>query len=368
MIRRLVTGWLLLIAVASSLAAAVFWWSWTRPASRNDLDAPVLIQVPPGMTLAAAADTLVSRGLLADRRVLLLGARLSGQARSLKAGLYALPPAQSPRDLLDALVSGSGVQHRVTIPEGLDALEVTDLVSRELAVDPARFLAVADSLVGVALAGGRVVGGRADGAHLDSLLAAETVARFGRLHRCEGYLAPDTYLFAAGTLASAVAAHLVETQLTRLAAASEAGRPGLPKGHRLLVLASIVEAEARRDDEHGRIAAVYTNRLARGMRLEADPTVAHLLGKKGERLFYRDLAVRSAWNTYRVGGLPPGPIGSPGRAALMAASHPDSTCAALFFVADGENGHVFSRTIQEHEAAVQRFRRLKAAERRRHSD
>ena len=366
--RRLIRVGLLVVLTASVLTVALAWRSWTRPASRGDGDVSVLVQVRAGMTLSAAADTLVSRGLLADRRVLLVGARLSGRARSLKTGLYALSPTQSPRDLLEALVSGSGVQHRVTIPEGLDAVEVTELVSRELAVDPVRFLAVADSLVGVALTGSRVAGGRADGARLDSLLAVETAARPNRLHRCEGYLAPDTYLFAAGTSASAVAAHLVETQIARLAEASAAVRPGLPSGHRLLVLASIVEAEARRDDERGRIAAVYTNRLARGMRLEADPTVAHFLGKKGERLFYRDLAVRSAWNTYRVGGLPPGPIGSPGWAALMAAARPDSTCAALFFVADGENGHVFSRTIEEHEAAVQRFRRLRAAERRRHGD
>jgi UPF0755 protein len=101
------------------------------------------------------------------------------------------------------------------------------------------------------------------------------------------------------------------------------------------------------------------------MRLEADPTVAHLLGKKGERLFYRDLAVPSAWNTYRTGGLPPGPIGSPGEASLQAAARPDPDCDALFFVADGADGHVFSRTAREHEEAVQRFRALRAAQRRR---
>ena len=129
-------------------------------------------------------------------------------------------------------------------------------------------------------------------------------------------------------------------------------------------MASIVEAEARRDDERGRIAAVYANRLAASRRLEADPTVAYVLDKKGQRLFYRDLEVDSDWNTYRRQGLPPGPIGSPGEASLQAAARPDPACDALYFVSDGADGHVFSRTAREHEEAVRRFRRLRAEARR----
>jgi len=360
-------GSLSVIALVIAVAAAT-WLIWNRPARQVPGDDPVLVEIPAGMTLAAAADTLMARGLLADRRVLLLGARLSGRANALKAGLYALSGTLSPRDLLDTLVSGRGVQNRVTIPEGLAAGEVADLVARELFIDPADFLAAADSLVGAALAGDRVTGGREAVARLDSLLTVETAARSVHLHRCEGYLAPDTYLFAAGTSETAVAIHLVDTQFARLEAATSRRRTGQPGGHGLLVLASIIEAEARRDDERERIAAVYSNRIDLGMRLEADPTVAHLLGKKGERLFYRDLAVRSAWNTYRVKGLPPGPIGSPGQASLQAAARPDSTCEALFFVADGRDGHVFSRTVREHEQAVRRFRALKSAERRNHGD
>lgn len=363
MIRRMVMIGSMLLAVAG-LAVVSAWWSWTRTPGGREAGGPVLVEVPTGMTLAAAADTLVARGLLADQRVLLLGARLTGRARALKAGLYSVEPGLSPRDLLDTLAGGRGVQNRVTIPEGLDAAEVASLVGGALSVDAVRFLAVADSLVGEALRAGRVEGGQAAGARLDSLLAVEATVRPGRLHRCDGYLAPDTYLFAAGTRADGVAAHLVETQLARLAEASALAGPGPHTGHSLLVLASIVEAEARRDDERGRIAAVYANRLDRGMRLEADPTVAHLLGKKGKRLFYADLAVASAWNTYRNGGLPPGPIGNPGRASLAAAARPDSACDAFFFVADGADGHVFSSTIQEHEAAVRRFRSLRSAQRR----
>lgn len=355
-----------LAAVALGIAVSWAWRQWTVPVGEPATDT-VLVPIPAGMTLSAAADTLVARGLLENRRVLLLGARLSGRARDLKTGLYALSPAQSPRDLLDALTTGRGVQVRVTVPEGLDADEAAALVCAELACDPAAFLAAADSLVAGAMAAGRL-GEAGLEPRLARQVATESAALPRQLRLCEGYLAPDTYLFATGTGAAAAADHLVRMQLSRLDRAAAAAVPGAPTGHELLVLASIVEAEARRDDERTRIAAVYANRLARGMKLEADPTVAHVLDKKGKRLFYRDLEVESAWNTYRHAGLPPGPIGSPGLASLLAAAAPDPACDALFFVADGENGHVFSRTMAEHEEAVRRFRKLREAERRRQRD
>ncbi|MBM4131087.1 endolytic transglycosylase MltG, partial [bacterium] len=130
---------------------------------------------------------------------------------------------------------------------------------------------------------------------------------------------------------------------------------------KLLTLASIIEAETSRPDERARVGAVYLNRLRLGMNLAADPTVAFATQKKGQRLLYRDLEVDSAWNTYRRRGLPPGPIGSPGMASLRAAARPDPACRELYFVADGEGGHVFSHTAQEHEAAVRRYRLLRGS-------
>jgi len=112
------------------------------------------------------------------------------------------------------------------------------------------------------------------------------------------------------------------------------------------------------------IAAVYSNRLLRNWRLEADPTVAYILRKRGKRMFFRDLEVESPYNAYREKGLPPAPIGNPGMAAILAAARPDTACAAMFFVSDGKGGHVFSRTKREHDEAVRRFRKSKSAERR----
>jgi UPF0755 protein len=198
---------------------------------------------------------------------------------------------------------------------------------------------------------------------LDTLLRAESSRHPRRFRWCEGYLAPDTFLFAEGTDAASAARFLVETQWARMDSVLAGGAfPGVAgrSRHEILTLASIVEAEARIPAERERIAAVYVNRLELGRRLEADPTVAFILLKKGKRLFYKDLEVVSPFNTYRNKGLPPGPIGSPGRAALEAAARPDTTCDDLYFVSDGKGGHVFSETVQEHEAAVREFRRNRA--------
>ena len=367
-----------LVAVAGTafllgLAIVLWGWSlWTGPGPTSAVDresAPstVLIRIPSGMTLSAAADSLVASGLLKHPKVFLAGARLTGKGRALRAGLYELPVGGSPRDLLFALTSGSAVQVKVTIPEGLDAEEIAAVVSGELGFSPDDFLAAADSLVlAAALQGLLFQGGESAAGDYDSLLAAESSRHPRQFRWCEGHLAPDTFHFTEGTNAAKAAHFLVSTQWARLDSvmAGSGSAEALDFSRQeLLTLASIVEAEARRDDERAQIAAVYVNRLRQGRRLEADPTVAFILLKKGKRLFYRDLEVSSPFNTYRNKGLPPGPIGSPGFAALEAAANPDSACRAMFFVSDGQDGHVFSRTAREHEAAVQEFRRERASDR-----
>lgn len=360
-------------ALAFLLGVAAVGWGWrlwTGPgpagpsAGPEDGSAAPLVRVSTGMTLTAAADTLVARGLLKHAKVLLAGARLTGKGRSLRAGLYQLPYGSSPRDLLRILTSGTGVQVKVTLPEGLAAEEMAGIMSAALGFVPEEFLAAADSLVMAAARQGLLLADadRAVARH-DSLLSAESRRHPRTFRWCEGHLAPDTFLFAEGTTAASAAAFLVNTQWARLDSV-RAAAPGADTFSRqdLLTLASIVEAEARLAEERPLIAAVYVNRLERGRRLEADPTVAFILNKKGKRLFYRDLEVDSPYNTYRNQGLPPGPIGNPGRAALEAAARPDSTCDALYFVSDGQGGHVFSRTAREHEAAVREFRRIRAGQ------
>lgn len=357
------------VLLAGAVAVWLAWRAWTGPGP----DAPAgqgpttLVNIPSGMTLSTAADTLVARGLLRDRRVLLGGARMTGQERGLRAGLYELSYGASPRSLLDDLTSGLAVQVKVTLPEGLAASAVAAIMAEHLEFQAAGFLAAADSLARHAIVDRGLLGDARSVAAHDSLLQDATRTGVRRFHWSEGYLAPDTYHFAVGTDPVTAAAHLVDMQLSRLDSIWTAGRvanPMVKTPHQLVTLASIVEAEARRDDERPQVAAVYTNRLAKRWRLEADPTVAFTLDKKGQRLFYRDLEVDSPFNTYRNRGLPPGPIGNPGWESLQAAARPDTGCTAMYFVSDGADGHVFSRTAREHQAAVQRFRKVRAEQRR----
>jgi UPF0755 protein len=353
---------LVVAGVACLLLAAGLGWAWSQWTQRGPVGPRYVTQrvrVASGTSAAALADTLCARGLLRHRLVLLAGARLTGQGSRLQAGLFEVPPGLPVRDLL-ALFTRPGLPPaRVTIPEGLDAQQTARLLAAELGFDPVEFLDAANRLT----AGMRSSrGGSRDAAasaRLDSVLVQEAV-RAGRVfHRCEGYLAPDTYFFAEDTPAAAAATRLVESQFARLDSLLAGPRsPAAARlsAHELLTLASIIEAETSLPQERARVGAVYLNRLRLDMNLAADPTIAFALQKKGQRLLYRDLEVESAWNTYRRPGLPPGPIGSPGMASLRAAARPDPSCRALYFVADGDGGHVFSNTAQEHEAAVQRYR------------
>lgn len=366
---RFLRGILILMLILVALAGGVCWWGWSQwtAMAPSSSDQAALLNISRGMTLRAAADTLETRGLIRDARVLLLGARLTGRDRELRAGLYHLEPGLAPRDLLDNLTSGSTVQIKVTLAEGLDARQMADILGPALGFSADRFLAMADSMVRERVVAANILPPGLSRARLDSLLGLPAGGIPRIFHWCEGYLAPDTYLFGAGAGPLTVADHLISTQMARIDSAlvlAGTESRAFASGHQLLVLASIVESEARRGEERTSIASVYTNRLRRGWRLEADPTVAYILEKRGKRMFFKDLEVESPFNTYRKRGLPPGPIGNPGLACLLAAASPDST-GYMYFVSDGEGGHIFSRNMQEHQAAVQRFRRLKAAERRR---
>ena len=325
------------------------------------------LRVPAGATLAETADSLVEAGLLERRRVFILGARLSGGDRGIKAGLYEIPAGLSPRDLLDLLVAGATVRIRLTIPEGTTAVETARIVETVLDIPAGAFLAAADSVSRRRAAAEAESGGAPLTFRIPEPGPDRGLSRPGGFHPCEGYLFPETYSFAEGVAAAEVAAVLVDQAFATfrvLFAGRETGPDGVDlRPHDIVTLASIVEAETPLDAEKPKVAAVYLNRLRRGMPLEADPTIAYMLGKTGERILFADLQAPSAYNTYRNRGLPPGPIGNPGAVALEAALRPEPEFDALYFVADGHGGHVFSKTFEEHQAAVERFRILRSKER-----
>lgn len=299
-------------------------------------DRPVRVIIPRGATLRAAADSLARHGVVGSARLFGLYASLSKRDRSIKPGTYELTPSMSYGEVIGALESGKGLMHVVTIPEGFEIRQIAATLVRTLGV-PAESVTAAVR----------------DTALLRRLdIPTATV---------EGYLFPATYTFPDGTDAREAVRAMVDRFDAAWRAEWDTRLQAMAlRRHDAVTLASIVEREARRPEERPVIAAVYYNRLRKGMRLQADPTVQYALGEHVERVLFKDLEVDSPYNTYRHAGLPPGPIASPGAASLAAAVDP-ADVPYLYFVAHADGHHEFRTTFAEHSAAVREARRSRAA-------
>jgi UPF0755 protein len=320
-------------AAAGLAVGVVAGWLFAREwlGTAGAADDPVRAVIPRGASVRTAARALDNAGVVGSATLFRWYVSLRGASTALKPGTYALRPGAPYAEVLEALVAGRALLATVAIPEGFDLRDITPLLVRALRVpaDSVR-AAVTDS---------------AWRARLD--VPAETL---------EGYLFPATYTFPEGTSAREAVAAMLE----RFEAAwrPEWERALTDRGvsrHEVVTMASIVEKEARKAEERPVIAAVYWNRLRQGMRLQADPTVQYALPRHVGRVLYRDLAVDSRYNTYRHDGLPPGPIASPGEAALAAALAP-AAVPYLFFVARNDGGHEFRTTFREHRAAIEQLR------------
>lgn len=276
------------------------------------------------------AESLYRNGIIRNPALFRLYARTHDLDKRIAAGTYKVSSGLSVPELLRLLTGGGQVTKRFTLPEGLTVKEIAARLEQQNVVNAEAFLKELQT-------------GKFDHAFLPGGLAG--LARF------EGYLFPDTY-----QVFSDVSAHaVIELMLRRFAAVSEelnlpaeAARHGLTV-HQAVTLASLVEREAKRSEERALIAGVLYNRLRKGMPLQVDATVQYALGVHRERILYKDLTVDSPYNTYRVTGLPPGPIAAPGRASLLAVIRPAET-DYLYYVAKPDGSHAFSRTLSEHNA------------------
>ena len=300
----------------------------------------VTVTIPAGATLEAAVDSLAAHRVIGHPTFFRLYARLSGLGGSLKSGVYLLRQDESWSDVVGALERGRGVEQRFTVREGLRLVEVADLALEDLRIPRDSFIVAAR-----------------DPTLLGGLGVPEGTTS------AEGYLFPTTYLLPLHIGARELVRVMTHQFIDQWSPEWQARLDSLHMSrHQLVTLASIVESEVRYDPDRPFIAAVYHNRLKRGMRLEADPTVSYAYGRRLSRVWERNLAVRSAYNTYLHAGLPPGPISQPGRASLAAALYP-ADVPFLFFVAQPDGKHIFSTTYAEHQAAIQRVKQLKRAAR-----
>ncbi len=334
--RRRRIGFVTWVGVAACVAilAGIVHTQYAPPEPNGDSQDTVVVEVPPRATLRQTAGLLKARHLVRNAFLFEWLARARGQAAHIQPGEYALSAAMTPRQILDRLVRGEVVLHPVTIPEGLT---------------------VAETLGRLAAAGFGPVEAYRKLLDDPGFQAAHGVPTKGVKVPFEGYLFPDTYLLAKDT----PPARVLAVMLARLDAAftPERRRRMAALGwtrHQVLTLASMIEKETARPEERARVSAVFHNRLERGMRLQADPTVIYAIPAFDGDIRHADLLRDDPYNTYRHAGLPPGPIASPGDAAIQAALFPDDD-RALYFVAKGDGTHVFSATVEEHNRAVRRL-------------
>ncbi|WCM29000.1 endolytic transglycosylase MltG [Sphingomonas sp. QA11] len=305
-------GLLVVLAAIGAAFIGLQYWAGPGPLKRT-----TSVQIASGTSLATASVQLEKAGAIGSASQFRLFARFLGSDAPIKAGEYRLPARLSQADILKVLQGGKTLQRFVTIPEGWPSV----MVKKALDKTPG-------------LEGAAPVPG-------------------------EGTVLPDSYSFERGYTKAFMIERMQGAMTRYLAAAWEKRKPGIavttPRD--ALILASIVEKETGKPSERRMVAAVYSNRLKRGMMLQADPTVIYPVTKGlplGRRILRSELQANNGYNTYAMTGLPAGPICNPGRASIDAVLDPEQS-SALYFVADGTGGHVFADTLEQHNANVQKW-------------
>lgn len=320
-----VSGLLSLVMVLALVAGGALFVGKVQFESAGPLSADKIVSVKGGAT--DVAEQLQREGVIDHPFLFVLGLHALGKASQIKAGEYQFKQNASLNDVMDTLVEGKSVLHSVTIPEGLTSQQIVERLREN------------DVLVG-------------------------EVTDIPK----EGALLPDTYKFSRGMTRAQLVERMQQEQARVLREIWSRRAADIPvrSPQELVILASIVEKETGRADERTRVAGVFINRLNRNMKLQSDPTIVYgLVGGKGtlgRGILRSEIEQPTAYNTYVIQGLPPGPISNPGRAAMEAVANPSRT-RELFFVADGTGGHVFAETYEAHLRNVARWRQIEGERR-----
>lgn len=302
----------------------------TQPVAANAAPPKTMVTVAPGTGFSQIARQLAQKSLIVSPLRFGLIARIQGLDKGVKAGEYALAPSMTPMQIIDVLTKGRVYLHRLTIPEGFNAAQIA------AAVEQAGF-------------------GEAK-AFLQKTRDPKLLKRLNiEADSFEGYLFPDTYMFAKGTPIAQIITTMVDHFNQRFTDKWKARARELGFSvHEVITLASIIEKETGNASERKLISSVFHNRLKKNMRLETDPTVIYGIENFDGNLTRKHLTTWTPYNTYKIKGLPPGPIASPGAAAIEAALYPEDS-DYLFFVSKKDTTHYFSKDINEHNRAVRKY-------------
>jgi UPF0755 protein len=330
---RIILGSLLVVVVALGVAAyqAIRWAEGPAIPTEEHPPSKVVV-IPDGSTFQHVATLLEHEQLIKSSSVFILFGKSQSADRKVHAGEYELNPSMTPAEILSKLLNGQVLLHPLTIPEGLTITQIADLASEQGLTDRAEFLRLAKDREFIASLG----------------IKAETL---------EGYLYPDTYKFPRPIKAREVLVAMVE-QLRQEVGPDLLARIQELKMtmHEVLTLASVIEKETGAGGERPEISAVFHNRLKKHIPLQSDPTVIYGLPAFDGNLHKKDLSSPSPYNTYRVQGLPPGPIANPGIQAIRATLYP-SDSRSLYFVSRNDGTHQFSATLIEHNKAVEKYQK-----------
>jgi UPF0755 protein len=320
---------LCLCAVAGGTVLYFYQYA-TTPIGGSETSAVVWIK--PGQRFSETAVQLRKAGLVNSPGKFRLIARLTGSDRRIRAGEYRLSASMTPREMLETMVRGKSLMHRVVIPEGLTLCEIGQILEEAQLASQQAFLEAAS-----------------DPEVLETFdIDGDTL---------EGYLFPETYDFPKGITSEEIVQAMVDHFFSVFSPTwmQRADEMGLTV-HEVVTLAAIVEKETGTPEERPLIAGVFLNRLKRGMRLESDPTVIYGMDDFNGNLTRKDLETPTPYNTYQIKGLPPGPIANPGKASLEAVLYPLDN-PYLFFVSKNDGSHHFSQTLAEHNRMVRQYQR-----------
>lgn len=318
---------LIFAVIAGGALLELFSFAGT-PGGMETIEQNVLI--PPGQGLKATAADLHERGIIQNAFKFSVYARIKGYDKKIKAGEYRMKPSFSPREILEIMVSGKVQLYKITIPEGYSLAQIAGMM-------PAAGLGLAKDFLAAA--------------HSGVLISELNIPA----DSFEGYLFPDTYHFPKGISPEKI----IQTMVRRFQEVFTLAWQGRVRElnmtvHQVVTLASIIEKETGAPSERPVISSVFHNRLKKNMRLASDPTVIYGIKDFDGNLTRKDLTTKTPYNTYKIKGLPPGPIANPGAKAIEAALYPAET-DYLFFVSKRDGTHYFSKTYQEHEKAVRKY-------------